>query len=1101
MQFFLNQGPTHFARIPFVAGLAAWAGCKILSRLAAIACLILTLGATLDLFGQTAGVLTNLAQVRASLLTDATNGIPVRVRVTVTYIDPDWRMMFVQDDTGSTFVERNAPSRDASWNLQPGQVVDLEGTTSRGGVRGRVKEQKLVPIGQGSLPKPMLLGSEESFKNVGDARWVKVTGVITGVKTLEKKLDLDLQVDPSRSIRLLVAHGNPVNAATLLGSKVDATGVFGIDVDANNKLTGRNVIWLNDLAGIQTTDTLPITPISDLTVAAQRSTKQLSRVLGNVVSQSPGEFLVVRDSSGSVRVNNSTTRFFRVGSPVEALGYVVSVGGALVLNDSTVLTPNVPLEAQSSESATNIPLAADTSLPELRQISQIRNLPASEATRGYPVNIRGVLTYVDAHNSTMFIQDSSGGIFVDSSRNKFDSFPDASQLVEITGFTGPGDYAPVIEAEHLQVFGKAAWPNPKSAIMQVLMTGAEDSQWIALNGVVRSQTVVDDMTLLSLATGESVVTVMVPNAAKHPAPRNFVDAWVEVQGVCTTVIDKHHHLQGINLGVPNWNELRSWDVGAADPFALPVRSLDQLLAFHAGGEGLHRAHVRGTVSLCRADGSFYLQDATGGILIQVQAATGLIKVGQTLDVVGFPSIENKWPVLQETIVRLAAEQSALKPAFVPPESLLNQTLQGTLVRLQARVIGHDIGATEESLKLQSGAWIADAILEKDQPSEKLGGIDPGSTVELTGVYQARLDDNLNVQSFQLLLRSPDDVRVLARPSWWTTRRVIWSVAVLGMAFALVLAWGTLLRKQVNARTRELRAEIEERKRMEVEVAATHKELLIASRGAGMAEVATSVLHNVGNVLNSVNIASSCLAESLRKSKSVNLSKVVTLMGEHAEDLGTFLTSDSKGRQLPGYLAQLATHLTGEQATALKELAELQNNIEHIKDIVNMQQGFAKVSGVMETLPLTDLVEDALKMNASSFARHDIQVIKEFENIPPMTIEKHKVLQILVNLVRNAKQACDEFDPAVKRLTLCVTNGHGRVRIAVTDNGIGIPPENLTHIFAHGFTTKKTGHGFGLHSGALAAKEMGGSLSVASDGAGRGATFTLELPCQTEGKLT
>jgi C4-dicarboxylate-specific signal transduction histidine kinase len=163
----------------------------------------------------------------------------------------------------------------------------------------------------------------------------------------------------------------------------------------------------------------------------------------------------------------------------------------------------------------------------------------------------------------------------------------------------------------------------------------------------------------------------------------------------------------------------------------------------------------------------------------------------------------------------------------------------------------------------------------------------------------------------------------------------------------------------------------------------------------------------------------------------------------------------------------------------------------------MQQGFAKVSGLKETLQLTDLVEDALKMNASAFARHDIRVVKEFENIPLVTVEKHTVLQILVNVVRNAKQACDEFNPPAKKLTIRVSTREGRVRIAVTDNGIGISPENLSRIFAHGFTTKKTGHGFGLHSGALAAKEMGGSLTVRSDGPGCGATFMLELPCQDQ----
>jgi signal transduction histidine kinase len=273
----------------------------------------------------------------------------------------------------------------------------------------------------------------------------------------------------------------------------------------------------------------------------------------------------------------------------------------------------------------------------------------------------------------------------------------------------------------------------------------------------------------------------------------------------------------------------------------------------------------------------------------------------------------------------------------------------------------------------------------------------------------------------------------------------------------------------------------------------HKQLLETSRQVGRAEVATSVLHNVGNVLNSVNIAASCVADSLRKSKAANLSKVVGMLQKHEADLGTFLTLDPKGKQLPGYLAQLTEHLSGEQAAALKELAHLQKNIEHIMDIVNMQQSFAKVSGLLETLQLTDLVDDALKMNASSFARHDIKVIKEFKPVPPVSVEKHNVLQILVNLVRNAKDACDNSGRSDKQLTLRVSNGQERVRIAVTDNGIGIPAENLTRIFSHGFTTRKDGHGFGLHSGALAAKEMGGVLTVQSEGPNRGATFTLELP--------
>jgi PAS domain S-box-containing protein len=297
----------------------------------------------------------------------------------------------------------------------------------------------------------------------------------------------------------------------------------------------------------------------------------------------------------------------------------------------------------------------------------------------------------------------------------------------------------------------------------------------------------------------------------------------------------------------------------------------------------------------------------------------------------------------------------------------------------------------------------------------------------------------------------------------------------------------------------IRADITERKLAEAALEKAHQELVAASRQAGMAEVATGVLHNVGNVLNSVNVASSCVADSIRKSKAANLSKVVGLMREHEANLGAFFTDHPKGKQIPGYLAQLAEHLSTEQAGALKELGALQKNIDHIKDIVTMQQSFAKTSGVTETLKVTDLVEDALRMNSSSFARHDIQVSKEFENVPPVTVEKHKVLQILVNLVCNGKQACDDSGRQEKRLTIRVSQQGEAARITVSDNGIGIPPENLTCIFAHGFTTKTNGHGFGLHSSALAAKELGGSLSAYSDGPGRGATFILELPLKHESK--
>jgi signal transduction histidine kinase len=278
-----------------------------------------------------------------------------------------------------------------------------------------------------------------------------------------------------------------------------------------------------------------------------------------------------------------------------------------------------------------------------------------------------------------------------------------------------------------------------------------------------------------------------------------------------------------------------------------------------------------------------------------------------------------------------------------------------------------------------------------------------------------------------------------------------------------------------------------------------REMLDISRRAGMAEVATNVLHNVGNVLNSVNVSGNVIEERLRQSKTKQVRQIAELMSEHSSDLGEFITKDSKGSRIPKYLGGLAEHLIEEEETILKEVAELLKNIGHIKDIVTLQQSYAGVGGMSEKLKAVDLLEDALRMSQDAFAQRNIRVVREYPVtvVPEIAVERHKVIQILVNLLQNAKHACADSGKADKRVFVRMTQCNGHLKMSVTDNGVGIAAENLTRIFNHGFTTRKNGHGFGLHSGALAAREMGGSLIVQSDGLGMGASFTLELPFNRE----
>ncbi|WNG50114.1 PAS domain S-box protein [Archangium minus] len=289
-------------------------------------------------------------------------------------------------------------------------------------------------------------------------------------------------------------------------------------------------------------------------------------------------------------------------------------------------------------------------------------------------------------------------------------------------------------------------------------------------------------------------------------------------------------------------------------------------------------------------------------------------------------------------------------------------------------------------------------------------------------------------------------------------------------------------------------DISERKEAEARLEEMHRSLLDVSRHAGMAEIATGVLHNVGNALNSVNVSADVVVQRVRGSRVVGLERAVELLRENGSSLGTFLTEDLRGRQLPAYLEALSAQLQQEREGVLEEMRRLSESVDHIKSVVSMQQKHARFSGVTERVEVPGLIDDALRLLAVSFDRLGIQLRREYcAQVPPVLVDRHKLLQILVNLVSNARHALLESGRQDKQLTLRVERAGEMLRIAVADNGVGIAPENVPRLFTQGFTTKTEGHGFGLHISALEAEEMGGALTCESGGPGQGATFRLELP--------
>jgi signal transduction histidine kinase len=335
----------------------------------------------------------------------------------------------------------------------------------------------------------------------------------------------------------------------------------------------------------------------------------------------------------------------------------------------------------------------------------------------------------------------------------------------------------------------------------------------------------------------------------------------------------------------------------------------------------------------------------------------------------------------------------------------------------------------------------------------------------------------------------DTLEIQLPPRFYQTAWFKWVGGLLGLGLlAGMYGWRV---RHLHRKQRKLQKANE---LLECRVRERTHELLEVSHRAGMAEVATDVLHSVGNALNSVNVSASLLRERIGKSDIAKLQKATDLLRQHEEDLPGFLAKGETGKQFITYLESFAQHFREQKAASLREVRDLESHVERIKEIVAMQQAHAGAVGVVEVLKMSELVDDALRVITPECERLGIHLVRNFADAQAFDCDRHRLFQILLNLLKNAVKACEANGSGSREISVRIgMTSTGRIETEVADNGIGIPSENLTRIFSEGFTTRKNGHGYSLHRAALAAKELGGSLTAASDGLGKGARFVLELP--------
>ena len=445
------------------------------------------------------------------------------------------------------------------------------------------------------------------------------------------------------------------------------------------------------------------------------------------------------------------------------------------------------------------PVPASVALPLLTRAEQVRQLSADQAERGYPVRLRGVVTYFDSESPDLFVQDSTAGIWVDLGNSTKLSLR-AGELVEVKGVSSAGDFAPQVSRPRVRILGEASLPLARTVTFDRMASGGEDSQWVQLEGIVHSARAVEGHLVLDIAVGGGRLRARVPNF-HEPASTALMDAKVLLQGACGAVFNNRNQLTGVQLLVPRLAYVKIEERAPADPFTLPTRSIGTLMRFTPSGTSGHRVRVQGTVTFQLPGQSLYIKDETQNLYVQTDQKTS-VRPGDRLDVAGFPSPGDYTPMLLDAIFRPLGSGAAPLPQRVTAEQVLDAqgAYDADVIRIEARLQGQEQRSGQKVLVLQSGDTVFEAQIFDLETGKMSADLENGSRLQLTGVCLLEADEYKVPRAFRVLLRSPQDVVVLESLPFWTLARTLWALGIMGIVILVSAGWAFALKRRVHEQT-------------------------------------------------------------------------------------------------------------------------------------------------------------------------------------------------------------------------------------------------------------------------------------------------------------
>ena len=475
-----------------------------------------------------------------------------------------------------------------------------------------------------------------------------------------------------------------------------------------------------------------------------------------------------------------------------------SAPGSLVIFSLTILCLGLTYSWGQQPGTPVVP----PSLSLLTRAGDIRALSAKQANLGYPVRLRAVVTYYDAATQNLSVQDQTGGIWVDVPRE--DLHLKTGQLVEVEGFSNRGIFANQIERPKVQIQGRAPLPPPLRPPYEQLALGRADSQWVEIEGIVRSAEIDPESRnlLLSVALGAGRVWVRVPRCSESVA-RELIDSKVLIRGACGGIFNQQQRLVGVAVFIPDLSSIRVTEPGPLTAAVPPIRSLGDLMRLSLRGTSGHRVKVRGVVTLQQPFHALYIRDVTGSILVETSQPT-TVQSGDAVEVVGFPAVGGASPRLEDATFRKVASGPPPAPATISAAEALQGDYESSLVRLEGRVFDLEAEGSLPVLVVESGRVAFQARVLGSGAKAALARLRRGSRVRVTGVCEVQSDESGSPQAFRLLVGSPAEVVLLEKPPWWNLDRARRATGLMGLLILATAAWVLILRRQVRAKTREIR---------------------------------------------------------------------------------------------------------------------------------------------------------------------------------------------------------------------------------------------------------------------------------------------------------